>query len=124
MPTCLKCGYVRQPTDDASPAGVCPRCGVAYAKAQPGSAPSTAARPQTTTRADDALVRGAGVTFVYLVTMTIAALSVLGGLSILFTDRRLGVVGLLVGFSSAALLVAVGLGLRYLHGIYLNTLKR
>lgn len=34
MKTCPKCGYVRQPQDEA-PDYECPKCGVIYAKAQP-----------------------------------------------------------------------------------------
>lgn len=36
MKTCPKCGYVRQPQDEA-PDYECPKCGVIYAKAQPST---------------------------------------------------------------------------------------
>ncbi len=40
MTTCPKCGYVRQPGDDA-PDYECPKCGVVYAKVQPQPVPRT-----------------------------------------------------------------------------------
>ena len=42
MTTCPKCGYQRQASDRSTHAGICPSCGIAYAKYRPPAAASAA----------------------------------------------------------------------------------
>jgi hypothetical protein len=127
MQTCLKCGYTRQPTDDASPAGVCPKCGVAYAKARPGTsrAFTTLGKAPDPDPITDKLERGLGVLVVTTIMFAFAViLAVLTIPAAIFAERGQGGETLLYGFAAAIWLYANGLLLRYLHGIYVNTLKR
>jgi hypothetical protein len=126
MQTCLKCGYARQPTDDAAPAGVCPRCGVAYAKARLGTSRTfaTLGKAPAPDPITDKLERGAGVAFVFVVSVVVAFFMLLGTARLVFVYADYWPAVLLVGLSSTAITLAVGLALRYLHGIYVNTLRR
>jgi hypothetical protein len=126
MPTCLKCGYIRQPTDDASPAGVCPKCGVAYAKARSGTsrAFATLGKAPAPDPITDKLARGLGVLVVTTTLTTFAVIVALLAIPAALSAKDGAGATLLYGLGSALSLYTAALILRYIHGIYVNTLKR
>ncbi len=86
MQACLKCGHTRTVMDDATPEGVCAKCGVAYVKLRPGVSRtfSNLGKAPQPIRGTDPLQRGTGAAFIYIVSAVMAFFLVLGTVRLMF----------------------------------------